>query len=59
MKSVYGSRISQKILHCVMSCFPFCKPSPILARDGCNAPVCVEITTKLCVKILLSLLCGV
>lgn len=40
----------------VVSCFPFCKPSPILVRDSCNAPVCVEITTKLCIKVFLKIL---
>ncbi|KAL2305379.1 hypothetical protein Nmel_007362 [Mimus melanotis] len=38
MKSMYVRMISQEILYYVVSCFPFCKPLPVLVRDSCNAP---------------------
>lgn len=45
----------------VESCFPFCKPSSIV-RGSFSAPGCVEIATKLCIKLfpkMLNLLCTV
>lgn len=56
MKPLCGSRISQKILYRVVSCLPFCKPSPIIVEDSCNAPVCAEITTKLCIRVVVKTL---